>query len=95
MKNNFWFNKLLSYVMRYDPPEGSANAAMTFVTPSCEGNHYYLKLKPCKRNGLMPEIGTLSEDEFLSMQEENIQKREAEDLKTALMRRNPSPEMLN
>lgn len=81
--------------MRYDPPEGSDSAAMTFVTPPCEGNHYYLKLKPCKRNGLMPEIGTFSEEEFLTLQEENIQKRDAEEMRQALMKRKPNPDMLN
>jgi hypothetical protein len=97
MKNNFWVNKIFSILMRYDPPEGSDKAAVTFVTPECEGSHYYLKFKPCKRNGLVPEIGTLTPEEFIDMQVNLEAKRQEDDMMARMMKKPPptDPGLLN
>lgn len=60
-------NKLIKLILKkHDPPEGSENASMVFVSGLCEGLHYYIKLTPCKNNTLYPEVGTMTDEEFIA-----------------------------
>jgi len=69
-------NKLIKLALKkHDPPEHADDASMVFVSGPCEGLHYYIKLTPCKNNTLYPEIGTMTEEEFIAFDKKRFEEK--------------------
>lgn len=69
-------NKLIKLVLKkHDPPEHADDASMVFVSGPCESLHYYIKLTPCKNNILFPEIGTMTEEEFIAFDRKRFEEK--------------------
>ena len=76
MNKKFFFNKLLKFFFRHQPPSNAEEGAICFYSPEpCDGVHHYLKLIPCKKNGMFPEVGTITEEELFELDKKLMEKQ--------------------
>jgi hypothetical protein len=64
VNKKFLFNKVVNWLFKPNLPENAEECAIALYSSLYEGNHHYIKLIPCKKYGLFPEIGTVTKDEL-------------------------------